>query len=61
MIVLCPSHRCGINHDDYDDNDESAQLRPTLHIGYPPFNPKRNNLTQVVKRMFYGDDDELYR
>ena len=33
--MLCPSQRCGINNDEYDDNDPPGEI-PNCHLGFCP-------------------------
>ena len=33
--MLCPSQRCGINNDEYDDNDPPGKI-PNCHLGFCP-------------------------
>ena len=57
--MLCPSQRCGINNDEYDDNDPPGEIL-NCHLGFCPlgFIPT----TMVMMRMIIGlvtDNDDL--
>ena len=57
--MLCPSQRCGINNDEYDDNDPPGEI-PICHLGFCPlgFIPT----TTVMMMMIIGlvtDNDDL--